>query len=347
MNYLSTKLYSAFSNPSLRDYRKSSSFHASAASVTIPNSLGGQEIVGACNRQQYLRIKDVPRSDIGETDWNIAALLGEKVHDLAVDLINDHGFTMGLQILKAEHPFFDPRINLSGRCDILCWDYNQQMPIGIEVKSVGEYKAGKVLESPQPEHVLQAMLYLDYYKNTIPDNQKAPERWYIWYFARTESWAIKGKKHGSPFTMLWDFYITLSGPEKTVTVHTPNGPERWEHFNINNIHRRYHELKQAVTLEELPPRDFDLQYSVEKIVGMYKHGKLEFKKYTEPVKKWLDKGSPEGKLKLAIGDFECRVCPWKSHCWDLNFSGNNQKGLFSLPKKANTKEKSTPPEVIL
>jgi len=82
--------------------------------------MGGEETVGACLRQQYYRVAGEVPTDISDIpDWGLSSLIGNKLHDLITDLIEEHGFSMGLQLIKAEHSFFDPSINLSSRSDIL------------------------------------------------------------------------------------------------------------------------------------------------------------------------------------------------------------------------------------
>ena len=347
MNLLSTRLYSSLISPAAQDIRRSSSLHASAASLRIPNGMGGEETVGACLRQQYYRVAGEVPTDISDIpDWGLSSLIGNKLHDLITDLIEEHGFSMGLQLIKAEHSFFDPSINLSSRSDILAYDHWSNEVIGIEVKSVGEYKAGKFIERRCPEHVLQSMIYLDYYQRSIPADQKAPEKWYIWYISRTENWTIKGKKHGSPFAMLWDFYLTLEGVDGTVRIHTADGSELWDDYSITKIHNRYKALTSAIESNSTPERDYDLKYSEERLAGMYKLDKIQYKKDKEPIAKWIKKGAKPGELKLEMGDFECRVCPWKSKCWAFPVDTYKDNPPYNLPTKVGVAAKKVEEPVL-
>jgi hypothetical protein len=332
MNELSTRLYSALQTPTLPARRKTSTFHPSSASIEVPDPAGGTKIIGTCLRQQYFRMTEAPQTNEGIPDWKISADLGDKMHELVLNYIDDYGFQMGLQRLAAEHPFYDDRVNITGRSDIIVWDHRAKKPIGIEVKSIGEYKASKCLESPADEHVLQAMLYLEYYQSLVPEGMVKPERWYIWYISRTENWSLKGKKHGSPLTMLWDYYITLDGPEQTVVVHSFNGTERWSAFSVLKIHNRYFQLKEYLKNDTLPPRDYEIQFTEEKIAGLYSQDLLTRKTDKQVVERWLKKGGPKGKLKLTLGNFECQLCQWKDKCWN-NPVSNIVKGKVNLPMK--------------
>ena len=329
MNTLSSRLFAALKSPTITSTRKGSSFHPSSASIEVPSPIGGTEIIGACLRKQYYQMTEAPITNERVPDWVISANLGDKISDLIADYLNEYGFHMGIQRLTEEHPFYDNRYNVSGRSDLIVWDHNIGEPIGIEVKSVGEYKAGKCIEKPADEHVMQCMLYLDYYNHAIPDDQVQINRWYIWYVSRAENWTIKGKKHGSPLTMMWDYSITLDN-NGIPTVHTANGSERWSTFSLSGIHARYSDLKDCLQKGVLPPRDFQVQYSDAKITALYKKDLLTRKLDKDKIEKWLKKGAPAGRLKVLLGDFSCKLCSYAEHCWN-NVNDPISKDSFHLP----------------
>lgn len=330
MNTLTTRLKSALAAPSFGGIRKSIFFHPSSSSVEY-NGVLGRTVIGACLREQYYRITQEPQTAVGEIDYEISAMLGDKVSELIVQLIDTHGFKMGLQRLAVEHSFYDPRINVSGRCDVIAWDSITGEPVGIEIKSVGEYKASKTMDQPAPEHIMQAVIYLDYYRTYMPKGMSIPTKWYIWYFSRTENYSIKAKKHGSPLTMLWDYHITLDD-EGIPTVHTNIGSIRMPHLSVSNIQARYHSLAEYLNNKTLPPRDYELSYSEEKLVSLHKLDLLTRKADRESIEKWIAKGAVAGKLKLEMGDFECKLCPWKEECWGLP-KVTAPKSSFNLPDK--------------
>jgi len=330
VNDLSTRLKSALAQPSFEGIRKSVFFHPSSASVEVSSPIG-RKVIGSCLREQYYRVTDEPTTSVGEVDYSISAMIGDKISELVVELIDTHGFKMGLQRLAVEHSFFDPRINVSGRCDIIAWDYNSNEPVGLEIKSVGEYKASKTIEEPAEEHVMQAVLYLDYYRTFMPKDNALPKKWYIWYVSRTENYQIKSKKHNSPLTMLWDYYVTLDD-EGIPTVHTSTKNIKMAHLAVKNIHARYHQLSDFINNKLLPPRDFDIKYSEEKITTLHQLGLLTRKADVEAVDKWLAKGAQKDKLKVEMGDFECKLCPWKEECWGLP-KVTATRSKFNLPTK--------------
>lgn len=341
MNYLSNKLAKVITDPTFPHNRKSSSVNPSSASIQFLDSMGNTKTVGACLRQQYYKMTGI-NSDASATvniDWTISALIGDKLHDLIVQLIDTYGFAMKIQRLAAEHSIYDEVTRLSGRCDLIAWDYNTDEPIGIEIKSVGEYKAKNTIEQPGAEHVLQSMVYLDYYNSKIPDGQKKITKWYIWYISRTENWTLKAKGHGSPFVMLWDFCVELKDGVPIITL--PTGvKQKWSQFSIKNIYERYDLLLKYVNECVVPPRDYEINYSEEKITGLFKNDKLERKMDKEAVEKWLKKGAEAGKLKVSMGDIECRFCEYSDLCWNGTIN-KNAKTFSNLPSDTPTQIKDS------
>ena len=338
MNELSKRLRSALQAPSFTSTRKSQFFHPSSVSVENYDN-GYKQVTGSCLREQFYRINNEQITNAFEPDYMISAMLGDKVSELIVQLIDVHGFKMGLQRLAVEHSFYDPRINVSGRTDIIAWDSIANEPVGIELKSVGKYKADCTIEQPDDTHVMQSMLYLDYYRAFMPADQKCPTKWYIWYVARTENWNVKGKKHGSPMTMLWDYQLTMDAAG-IPTIHTPIRKITRNDLKLSNIHKRYSDLASYLSTSTIPPRDYDLNYSEEKITTFHKLGKLTRKADIEKVEKWMKKGAPEGKLNLDLGDFECRNCSWRNKCWDI--AAQTPVSTFSsLPEKNTTEKKES------
>ncbi len=333
MNILSKRLRQSLLSPSFSSTKKSQFFHPSSVSVETDKN-GYHQVIGACLREQYYRITNTAVTNSIEPDYMISAMLGDKASALIVELIDTHGFKMGLQRLAVELSFYDPRINVSGRTDIMAWDYLLNEPVGIEIKSVGKYKADLCIDKPDDCHVMQSMLYLDYYRTYMPPEQKCPNKWYIWYISRSESWAVKGKKHGSDMTMLWDFYITMD-EEGIPTVHTATNAIRRPDLKLSNIHDRYLKLATALSNNTIPNRDYDYQYSEEKLAQMFKLDLLTRKIDKEKIEKWIKKGAPEGKLNLDMGDFECRNCAYRDECWGLK-SNNTPMQFSSLPLHDST-----------
>lgn len=340
MNYITSKFAKALLSPTFPRNKKSKSLAPSAAS-TIVNTPAGTKVVGACHRQQFYRIKGFePDADASvNIDWTLSAIMGEKLHEMLVKLIDDFGFEMGLQRLTQEHNIYDPRINLSGRSDLIVWDHNLKEPIGVEIKSIGEYKAKKAMLQPIDEHILQAVVYLDFYNKNIPQGQKKINKWYIWYISRTENWSIKAKDHNSPFQMMWDFCIQLDNGVPIIQM-ADGTTQKLLDFSVNKIYDRYNQLNEYIYKDIIPPRDYDIYYSEEQITALYTTNQIQTKATKETIEKWLKKGAPAGKLKVVLGDSECMFCEYKQLCTQ-NITNTQAKIFSNLPTQSPLKP---PPE---
>lgn len=345
MNNLSTRLKIAIESPLLQDVKKGSgSLYPSSASIELSTPEKGKKVKGACLRQQYYRSTGEPISNQVPGDVKVSALIGDQITEMVKDLLDQHGFQSGLQRVAAEHSFYIPEINLSGRCDFVGYDHVGKEYIGIEVKSVGEWKASKCIEAPAEEHVMQSLIYLDHYQKEYP--QFNIKKWYILYISRTENYAIKAKKHGSPLAMVWDTYITIHPKDKCAVVHSSNGTQSWKDFTIENINNRYKKLLAHLETKTIPDRDYEIQYSPETITDLYKRKELTRKMDIEKVEKWLAKGAPEGKLKIEMGDGECSFCSYKATCWPGIVAKDIQNTttlLSAIPVDQVTKPNEEPP----
>ena len=344
MNTLSKRLFSALSRPIISDYRPVLYNYPSEASVEVLEPNGSKRVIGSCVRQLFYKRKSASHSEERNVDWFLSAQVGNNFCSMLRSMVDEFSFSLGLQIVKVEHSFFDKELEISGRTDLLVWDTQLQEMVGVEIKSVGEWKADKCIEEPHEEHVLQCMIYLDHYQRHIPKGQLRPNKWYIWYLARVDSWNLKAKKHQSPLTNLWDFQITLHEKGYPVIHSAVKGAVPWPHITLDKVYSRFKDLKKYVESGSEPPRDFDMSYSEEKIAGLHKRGLLT-KTNSKVVESWLKKGAKKGSLKLEMGDFECRACPWKSECWRL--PKGHERQIFDLPRLVEEKVKETSsPEIL-
>ena len=339
MNYLSNKLSEALKDQTLPVHRRSNSLNPSAASIQFTDVSGNIKTIGGCHRQSFYKMTGERPDDgiVVNVDWTFSALTGEKMHELLVNMISNFGFAMGIQLLAEEHTIYDEVSRLSGRTDMIAWDYNKDEPIGIEMKSIGEYKCKSAVEQPIEEHVLQSVVYLDFYNKNIPPGQKRITKWYLWYISRTENWTIKAKPHNSQFTMLWDYCIELDGDVPIVTL--SNGTkQRWTQFSVSEIYKRYGKLKKEVDSKSLPARDYEQTYSEEKILALHKAGQISRKTDRDSIDRWVKKGAPPGKLKVTLGDGECMFCEYSKRCWEGTVP-KNTKVFSNFPLEATPQKK--------
>ena len=205
---------------------------------------------------------------------------------------------------------------------------------GLEIKSVGEFAGKAALIQPSYSNLIQAAIYLNEYQITASKGNRNIDYWKILYISRDENWDLKARKHGSPFRYMWEY--TCKFEEGMLVVYNQHGSkEAYPEITVKNIYDRYDKIRKELKENKLPDRDFEAQYSEEKIVSLYESGLIQYKKDQAVVEKWMKKGAIEGELQLQLGDKECMFCAWKSLC----YSDDPSKGepidqiLFNIPKK--------------
>jgi hypothetical protein len=308
---LPNRIYNIFSSPVTDTIRGKSGFYPSDASIIREDG----EKVGSCLRQQYYRWNNCARTEESDPEIGLISVTGEALHSMMSSLIRNHPVETNLLLLREEQAFFDKDILLSGRIDMLLYDILSGEVVGCDVKTVGDYASSVSIDQPRLKDVLQCAIYLDQYQKNSPKGEKM-DSWIILYLARAENWKLKKYPHGSQFKYLWQFSISFDPEDRHVIIENQFSVKT--HYNDitpEKIYSRYKELKTYIKDGELPPRDYEHTYSEERLLGMYKNGKVKFKKDLTVIDKWINNGMIEGKLGLDMGDFECRYCSFKSLCW--------------------------------
>lgn len=311
----------ALNSFSSRDPKK---FYPSEASVEA--TIDGEHIVlGGCLRAQWYRwfgLKDPDQ--VENPDYVLAALQGNAIHDMIMDVLRRTTVATNLAVVGIEVPIADEQLGVSGRVDGILQHVETKETVGLEIKSVGEYKTRQALEEPIMEHILQALYYLHYYRT---HTDKDINEWLLVYFSRTDGYMTKGKKHGSPLSQMWEYRIT---EDKFGTkIIGAKGEVKLPWLHAADIEKRWLKLMGFIRTQTLPPADYTQSYREEQILGMYENGKLPFKYQKEAVKKWKAAGAPAGKLDLQLGDSQCKFCPAKRLCAN-NMAKEEVKENWSL-----------------
>jgi CRISPR/Cas system-associated exonuclease Cas4 (RecB family) len=168
------------------------------------------------------------------------------------------------------------------------WDETIKDTIGIEIKTGYGYQFEKEVigkpskkGSPKYDHLMQVMLYLNYFKTTPLFKMVYIDRGNV---ARVE------------------YNITLN---KSTGAAIVDGRDFNKELTIPNILSRYNLLGKCLEDDTLPRRDYQLQYTDEKIRILYESNRLtksDAKEY-------------ESKKKINIGDWRCSYCDYKDYCW--------------------------------
>jgi hypothetical protein len=265
--------------------RDQSLFYVSAASATLTNIFGEQETHGTCLRQSAYRMRgeepDFP--DVRSRQ----ATYGDLISEHEAELAKRAGIYLGheTRMFTIRHG-----CRISGRVDLLVkirTDAGSEEKVGVEFKSVGSYHAAKgtikvtagVKFFPKIQHALQAACYLDYFKNM------GFCRWEVVYIDR-----------GSGETAT---HFILLTPENTISI---NGEDT--QITMDSIYRRFATIREHVDLGTLPPRDYEAEYSRQKLDLLAARKEL-----SQADTRLLSKG------QLQKGDWQCRYCEFRKRCW--------------------------------
>lgn len=289
--------------------RKSSGFYPSSASVSWLNAQGELKTEGACLRAEWYSAKSFPGTAVTSPQMEDKKAIGDWFSQRFVEKFKRAGLYVGDEV-----SFYHDDIGVSGRVDIIIKDpYKAPSPparplpkdcIGVEIKSLGGYMntKGTVFSTkdtplmPKIEHILQVMLYLDYYRNF------GLNRWLIIYQDREsmeKSWHL----------------VTLNETGNPI-VSNDSGVKTLD-FTIAMVKERYRQLKAAIDSNIIPNRDYALQYSNQKILDMKEAGILS-KTDTEKINRILTKYKNVSEIKdplITKGDWRCRYCAYVQTCW--------------------------------
>lgn len=326
-------------NPMVSSVRKSSGFYPSSASVKFNDPVFGSKVIGSCLRKEWYSFQGYATSDGTTAEAEDKKAIGDYISQRFVEKFKVAGLYVADEV-----SFFHEEMNVSGRIDILIKDpYKAPKPpqrpatqdlIGVEIKSTGGYHniKGPIQSTkdtplaPKLEHILQVMVYLDYYSKFGID------RWILIYQDRDSM-----RKQWHKVSIADDGSAVIVNQEQTHV---------YKHINIGAIKSRYNDLAKYLAQKELPPRDYAMQYSNKYIYDLYK-GDLLTKTNAAKVEKIVTKYTTNKTLDLNtiepildMGDFQCRYCQYKSMCW----SESPTKQMAPAPVQAPDVEQNSEPD---
>jgi hypothetical protein len=310
----------------------------SEASAFILNEYGESEIIGKCRRANYFRYlmdlwnfqHDEESSELNQQQEIIKQIYknskepdpylkwiwkqGEIYEQYCVDLAKESGVFIATQV-----SLYIPKLNVSGKIDLVVIDPETHKYHIVEVKSVygfnansvigtpGERKKGE-LGKPRESHLMQIGLYQWWYGN-VTDN-----------FA--EGLLVYGSRDTGRFG---EYKVTVERvDDKDWIFYQGNCPNVTDKINsgisIQSICEQYSYIQKCVKEFIVPERDYDLLYSEEKIDLLYQRGLLNKAETERYEKRKLQVESGKDKLNKAIekGDWQCDLCQYKDICYDSN-----------------------------
>lgn len=263
-------------------------FYPSEANVRYKDEHGITRVIGTCLRQAYYRTtKEAEyKEPDAHTQWIFA--LGSAVENILVEQWKQAGIWVANSIR-----FYDEERNISGELDVVLADPETGERFGVEVKSFYGYNAGKNIcgntkqkGKPKDSQLLQTLIYVDLcQKLGLLDYFK------MVYYSRDSSARAE-----------FDIRLTEINGEKYPTI---NGIVD-HRFTMADIYNGYQTLSDHIESGTVPERDFDINWSAEKV---------EQRKLLDEVAKTTYEKWKKNPKSNPIGDWQCNYCGWKNHCY--------------------------------
>lgn len=312
----------------------------SEATAVIENEWKEQEVVGKCRRATYFRylidlyayspqyahyrpLVESLKLQMTPVDSYLLWIwrAGELYEEYMVEAARDSGVWIASQV-----QVYVPEINLSGKIDIVTVNPDTSKLSIVEAKSVyghngnyvlgspGERKKG-VLGTPKDSNLMQIALYDWWYADRRAEFEESRLVYGARDTGRYAEYLVDTRLN--PDTNITEIWYQGVAPVETQWVKSP--------ITIDSIIQQYQYIQLCVDTGAIPDRDFELQYSDEKIAKLYERGELN-KVETERVGKRLEQ-IKEGKAKInkqiEKGDWQCSSCQFQKICYDQE--GNPRK----------------------
>lgn len=260
----------------------------SSASVKWTDFNGISKVSGACLRQTYYKFTGAPGATTPDaySQWLFAQ--GKGVETILVEQWKEMGIWVANNV-----KFYDKEKNISGELDVVLTEPDGTL-FGVEVKSFAGYQATKEVignfkypGKPKTSQMLQTLVYVDLCRRL-----GLIQYFKMVYYARDSGERTE-----------YDISLMQDGEHLRPTV---NGVIDYR-FTMQDIYDRFAELDYYLAQKLLPPRDYSLSWTPEKVEESYAAGEISDTKY----KNW--KKNP---TKYPVGDWQCgKYCPYRSICW--------------------------------
>lgn len=242
--------------------------------------------VGKCLRAQWYGWTRVPPTNPVDLDTAWKFFLGDCVH-IGIASILDKINVENIKEAEAFQQVPGLKYPVHGKADILFmdtdWVATQSFTHGLEIKTtfgraITDPKTGVKYNGPKINHLLQMITYM----------KESGNIWYLFYIGRDTGWRYH-------FKVKYDFYKDeVICDDKVMPITWRGIIERWQVLEI------------ALKTEVCPSKDYELQYSEEKLRPLW----LGYKKTTRSKRPLSFKAYSRGK-----GDWQCSYCLWKDLCW--------------------------------
>jgi hypothetical protein len=250
----------------------------------MKNEYDEEMAVGKCMRASYWAHRSVKPTNPMNARGRRITSIGKLMEQWEVERYKEMGIWRGNNV-----KFIDPENNLSGEVDAFVWDKSRKEIVGVEIKTGYGYQfqtqvIGKPGRKGKPklDHLMQVMIYMNFFKEVV----KIFKMVYI----------DRGNASRA------EFNITLDHHTGGALV---DGRPFATDITLPAILHRYNGLQEHVNEGTVPRRDYQLQYTDERIQFLYDSNRL-----TKAETKEFEKSQ-----KISIGDWQCSYCDYKDYCW--------------------------------
>ncbi len=276
---------------------RESHLYPSEASVKVKNGEDKLEVIGSCQRSSYLRASKATKPAPYEARSIWIMTQGKIIENEFIARWKEMGIWVENNI-----KFYWPQYNLSGEVDTILAEPSTGDLFGVEVKTFYGYDAHKnilgnksIAGFPKESHLMQTILYAYYWRESL-------KYFKLVYFARDD---VKRR----------EFNIGLVDEgNKTYPVVDGAVYRKW---SVQDLLSRYKSLQAFIDNETLPPRDYELIWSQERVEKENQLGNISKTAYLQ-----FQRDVKKGRT-TAIGDWRCRYCNFKSFCWKSDGTANN------------------------
>lgn len=261
-------------------------YYPSEASVTWIDSTGEKRCAGTCHRATYFRMSNVVPAarTTPYAQWIFA--LGKAVEEILVEQWKEMGIWVANNV-----EFYWDKYNIKGEIDCILVEPETNVMYLTEIKSIYGYNASKEvignakqIGKPKTSQMLQTLVYLYRFQDQFPYAKMV-------YYARDSADRTE-----------FDLTLVKEGENKTrVAINGIIDPR----FYVENILNRYEVIDQYVQMKQIPPNDYEAEWSEEKVERRFALGEVGKTTY----EKWK-------KGKDTIGDWQCSYCNFKELCWE-------------------------------
>lgn len=262
---------------------------------------GVRLVEGSCNRAIWYRLNHYePKEDIEDRMYWIWRM-GKLIEEDANTLLSQSQVLVGKSLRFQDTSTVLP---ISGEMDSVCKFIDgegSEKHFVIDFKTTGGNYFGntqilgntKVNPMPKIPNLLQIMVYLKVDPRFVFGK--------LVYFIRDNlvgnEFTIQLKEHQG------NMIASIKGGNYTTKKSVVNSTYiDYPEYSIENIYARYNEVGRYYMTKTLPPPDYDIEYSEERINDLHRIGKI-----SDNQMKDFQKGKPKG-------DYQCIGCKFAHHC---------------------------------